>query len=74
MTKHKSFLQFPMFTDIMNSNLLGLLSIILGVIIMALTLVVIYNPFGNFALPSIVVGSGTLVAVLFLVIAFSGRR
>ena len=30
---------------------------------MALTLVVIYNPFGNFALPSIVIGAGSLVAV-----------
>jgi hypothetical protein len=58
----------------MNSNLLGFLSIIIGVIIMAITLVVIYNPLGNFALPSIVIGAGSLVACLFLVFAFTSRR
>jgi hypothetical protein len=58
----------------LNSNLLGYTAILLGIVVMALTLVVIYNPFGNFALPSIVIGAGTLVAVLVLVIAFSSQR
>jgi hypothetical protein len=57
----------------MNSNLLGFFSIGIGLVVMALTLVVIYNPFGDFALPSILIGAGSLVAVLFLVIAFSSR-
>ena len=50
------------------------MAIVLGVVVMALTLVVIYNPFGDFALPSIVIGAGTLVAVLILVVAFSAQK
>ncbi len=57
----------------MRSKLLGLLCIILGIAVMAGTLVLTFNPLGNYATPSILVGVGSLVAALFLVIAFSGR-
>lgn len=58
----------------MNSNLLGIISIAIGVVVMALTLVVIYNPFGMLALPTIVIGVGSIVTVIVLLIAFTGSR
>jgi len=50
------------------------MAIVLGVVVMSLTLLVIYNPFGDFALPSIVIGAGTIVALVILVVAFSAQR
>jgi len=58
----------------MNSNLVGLFSVFIGINVMALTLVVIFNEFGNPALPGIFIGAGSILAVIFILVAFASPR
>jgi chromate transport protein ChrA len=58
----------------LKSAFIGYLSFVLAAVIMALTLFVIYDSFGIPELPPIVIGLGTIVAVVVLIWAFSASK
>jgi hypothetical protein len=58
----------------MRSTFVGYLSFLLGGVMLALTFLVVYNSYGIDELPPIVIGLGTIVAVVVLILALSFSR
>ncbi|MGI0084184.1 MAG: hypothetical protein ACREBQ_03790 [Nitrososphaerales archaeon] len=50
----------------MTQSILGEIFVVIGIIILAVTMLVLFFPSGNIAVPSIVVGIGTILAVIGL--------
>ncbi len=57
----------------MKPAFIAYLSFILAAVVMAVTLFVIYDSFGIPELPPIVIGVGTIVAVVVLILALSSK-
>ncbi len=58
----------------MNPRAIGYASIILGIVVMALTMYVLFFPPSYFPLPTIIIGVGSIVSALVVVVAIAWAR